>query len=135
MLSHAGQVYKWVDESGNVQFSQFPPPGKEQSESLNIKVQKSSSASTEKQKLNDLRQKLSESSVDRNTESEDEKVEKEKQLVKAENCSKAKQKLLDYQNNGRIYKTLPNGEREWYDEKGRDQLIKQAEQEVSKYCS
>lgn len=135
MLSQAGQVYKWVDESGNVQFSQFPPPGQKQSESLNIKVQKSSNAATEKQKLNDLRQKLSESSVDRNTESEDEKVEKEQQIVKAENCSKAKQKLLDYQNNGRIFKTLPNGEREWYDEKGRDNLIKQAEQEVSKYCS
>ncbi len=133
-LSHAGQAYKSVDENGNITFSQFPPSDRQEAQSITVKTQKSSSASQSKKKLDNTRQKLLESSVERNTETAEKKEAKVEAERMAENCGKAKQQLRDIQNNGRIYKTLENGERHWYDEKEREGLINGAKDQVKKYC-
>ena len=129
----AGQVYKWVDESGQVHFSQFPPEERE-AENVNINAPTSSNSKQAVENLQKLRQQLTEQVVDRTTQSEEEKQAAADKERMAENCQKAKQRLLDLQNNGRIYKTLENGEREWYDEKGREGLIANAKKDVDKYC-
>ncbi len=134
LLSQAGKVYKWVDENGNTQFSQFPPEDEQQAEQVNVKTQKSMNSGQSKEKLKNMRQKLLESSVDRNTEDEEEKLNKEKAELIAQNCDKAKQRLRDLENNGRIYKTLENGERHWFDEKERAQSIKAARDQVKEFC-
>jgi hypothetical protein len=133
-LTYAGQAYKSVDENGNITYSQFPPSDKQDSESITVKTQKSSSAAQSKQKLESARQKLLESSVDRNTETAEKKEAKEEAERMAENCGKAKQRLRDIQNNGRIYKTLEDGERHWYSEKEREGMISKAKEQVKKYC-
>ncbi len=135
LISQAGKVYKWVDENGNSQFSQFPPEDQQQSEQVNIKTQKSISSSQSKEKLESMRQKLLESSVDRNTEDEEEKQDKENEKIRAQNCDKAKQHLRDLESNGRIYKTLENGERYWFDVKERAEKIKGAQKQVKEFCS
>ncbi len=139
LTSQAGKVYKWVDENGNVQFSQFPPntdkEGEQKAEQINVKTQKSMNAGQSKQKLETMRQKLLESSVDRNTENEQDKLDKEKAELMAKNCDKAKQRLRDLENNGRIYKTLENGERHWFDAKERMQSIKAARDQVKEFCA
>ena len=131
----ATQLYKWVDENGRTQYSQFPPEQETQAETLNIQHQRSSSSQASKEKLQKLRQKLLESSVDRNTESEEEKQEAQRAEVMAQNCKNAQQNLRNQQNSGRMYKVLENGERHWYDDKGREGLIKKAQETVKKYCS
>ncbi|NVK38530.1 MAG: DUF4124 domain-containing protein [Gammaproteobacteria bacterium] len=126
-------MYKWVDESGQVHFSQFPPEERE-AENVNINAPTSSNSKQAVENLQKLRQQLTEQVVDRTTQSEEEKQAAADKERMAENCQKAKQRLLDLQNNGRIYKTLENGEREWYDEKGREGLIANAKKDVDKYC-
>ena len=133
-LSHAGQAYKSVDENGNVTFSQFPPSDEQETQSITVKTQKSSSASQSQKKLDSTRQKLLESSVERNTETAEKKEAKAEAERMAENCGKAKQQLRDIQNNGRIYKTLEDGDRHWYDEKEREGLINDAKNQVKQYC-
>ena len=133
-FASASQLYKWVDENGRTQYSQFPPEEDKQAQTLNID-HRTPSNQVSKDKLVKMRQKLLESSVDRNTESEEEKEEAEKAKAMAQNCKNAQQHLRDMKNNGRIYKTLENGERHWYDEKGREGLIKKAQANVKKYCS
>ena len=130
---HAAQVYKWTDESGQTHFSQFPPDSAP-SEDVEINTPTSANSKQANEKLQKLRQELQEKVVDRTTESAEEKLAAEDAKRMAENCDKAKQRLLDLQNNGRIYKTLKNGEREWYDEKGREDLIAGAQKDVTKYC-
>ena len=133
-LTSADQLYKWVDENGQTQYSQFPPEQEQQAQTLNIEHRKSNNQ-VSKDKLVKMRQKLLESSVDRNTVSAEEKEEAEQAEVMARNCNNAQQNLRNLQNSGRTYKTLENGEREWYDEKGREGLIKKAKANVKKYCS
>lgn len=132
--SQAAQVYKWVDENGQTQFTQFPPPSSK-AEQLNVDIPLSSSTSESREKLNAVRQKLLESSVGRNTQSEEDKEEEKNAEIKAKNCEMAQQKVRDLEANGRVYKTLENGEREWYDVAGRQKLIDQANADVKKYCS
>ena len=43
--------------------------------------------------------------------------------------------LLFFKESNNIYKALENGEREWYDVKGRDKLISDAKKQVSEHCS
>lgn len=130
----AAQVYKWVDENGQTQFSQFPPTNEQQSaDQVNIKTQPAANPKAA-EKLNNMRQKLLESSVERNTQSEKDKEDEEKAKRMAENCEKAKQQLRDLENNGRIYKTQEDGERYWYSEQERDGLIKKAKGQVDKFC-
>lgn len=131
--AHAGQVYKWTDENGQTHFSQFPPE-KTESENIAIDTPKAANAKQANEQLQKMRQQLHEQVVDRTTESEEEKQTAAEAERMAENCKKAKQRLTDLKNNGRIYKTLENGEREWYDEKGRENLIKDAQKDVTKYC-
>ena len=132
--AHAGQVYKWTDENGQTHFSQFPP-AKAPAENIEVNTPKAANSKQATEQLQKMRQQLQEQVVDRTTESAEEKQAAEEAQRMAENCKKAKQRLIDLKNNGRIYKTLENGDREWYDEKGRENLIKDAQKDVTKYCS
>lgn len=130
----AAQVYKWTDESGQTHFSQFPPQ-QTPSESVAVNAPEASNAKQANEKLQKIRQQLEEQAVDRTTVSEEERLAAEDAERMAENCKKARQRLTDLRNNGRIYKTLENGDREWYDEEGRENLIKDAQKDVTKYCT
>lgn len=134
-LGHTAQVYKWVDENGQTQFSQFPPSEKGKAEKIKVNSAQSSSTSQSAEKLNNMRQQLLENSVDRDAAKEKSKEDAAEQERKDKNCELAKQQLRGLEANGRIFKTLENGEREWYDEKGRDKLIQQAKEDVNTHCS
>ena len=131
----SAQVYKWVDENGQTQFSQFPPPGDQQTaDKVDVKTQPASNPEAAK-RLKDMRQNLLESSVERNTQSEQDKEDAKEAERMAENCERAKQHLRDIENNGRIYKTQEDGERYWYSEQEREGLISKAKEQVDKYCN
>lgn len=132
--SYAQDIYQWTDESGQFHYSQFPPEQRAAAKmQVNVPTSKNTSAASEK--LKKLRQSLEEQAVDRVTASEEDKVAKENKKRMAENCQLAQQKLREFQNNGRIFRTLENGEREWYDQKGRENLIANAKKDVDKYCN
>ncbi|MEY8248400.1 MAG: DUF4124 domain-containing protein [Bermanella sp.] len=133
--SQAGQVYKWLDEDGNTQFSQFPPDVEQQAEPLDVKTQKSMNAAQSKEQLESMRQQLLESSVERNTDNEQDKLEQEKAERMAQNCVKAKQQLRDLESNGRLYRALEDGGRHWFDEQERAQAITAAKDQVKGFCT
>ena len=130
----ATQIYKWVDENGQTQFSQFPPNNVDtNANKVDVKAQPASNPEAAN-RLKDMRQKLLESSVERNTESEKDKEDAEQAKRMAENCERAKQHVRDLENNGRIYKTLENGERHWYSEQERMEQIQKAKEQASRFC-
>jgi hypothetical protein len=133
--SHAAQMYKWVDENGQTQFSQFPPFATSQSEQIKVEAPKSRQSASSKEKLGNMRQKLLENSVGRGEKEAEAKEEAKKKEELAKACTISKQRLKKLQENGRVYKELENGERKWFDVKERDDLIKDAKQDVADYCS
>jgi Skp family chaperone for outer membrane proteins len=135
VTTQAAQVYKWVDENGQTQFSQFPPSEASQAKEVKVTSAQSTNNTSSNDNLNTMRQKLLEDSVGRNTQNEQDKEDEKDIERKAKNCELAKQQLRDLEANGRVYKTLENGEREWYDVEGRAKLIKDAKAQVSEFCS
>jgi hypothetical protein len=133
--SHATQMYKWVDENGQTQFSQFPPSAMSQSEQIKVEAVKSRQSASSKEKLDNMRQKLLENSVGRGQKEQDKEEQDKKKEELAKACITSKKRLKKLQENGRIYKELENGERKWFDVKERDGLIKDAQQDVADYCS
>jgi len=133
-LTHATQVYKWVDENGQTQFSQFPPAKESNSkkaETINVKAQPAADAGAA-QRLQDMRQKLLESSVDRNQA----KAESEEEAKKNEAyCKQAQQNLRNLQSGGRFYEVDENGERRYFDDKELKNRVKKAQQQVDKFCT
>jgi hypothetical protein len=133
--SQATQMYKWVDENGQTQFSQFPPATSQQAQQIRVEAPKSNQSAASTEKLNTMRQKLIENSVDRGVQGEKDKEDAAKKEELAKVCKTSKNRLRTLQENGRVYKELENGEREWYDVKGREGLIKGAKEDITKYCS
>jgi len=128
------QVYKWVDDDGQVHFSQFPPEDDKPVESVDIRVGSSMPADAAKQKLENIRQKLLESSMDRNL-SEEERLQQQAQAEDAaKRCQQARDQLATLQENGRVYQTDEQGERQWLDEKKRQDLINETRQRVKELC-
>jgi Skp family chaperone for outer membrane proteins len=134
-FSHASQMYKWVDENGQTQFSQFPPSATSQSEQIKVEAPKSRQSASSKEKLDNMRQKLLENSVGRGEKERDKEEQDKKKEELARACTTSKKRLKKLQENGRVYTELENGERKWFDVKERDGLIKDAQQDVADYCS
>jgi Skp family chaperone for outer membrane proteins len=134
-FSHATQLYKWVDENGQTQFSQFPPSVTSHSKQVKIEAPQSKQSTASKEKLVNMRQKLSENIVDRGEKKEQEKEDAKKAERLKIACQAARTRSRMLQENGRIYKELGNGERKWYDVEERAGLIKGAKQDVSEFCS
>lgn len=127
-------VYRWVDADGQVHYSQFKPAGVNATEQNKPNTNQGPNPEEAKKRLEELRAKLQENINDREKAKKEQAEAKEDKERRKENCEKAKEQLRGYENNGRVYKTLENGERYWYTEKEREGLINSAKEQVKKYC-
>lgn len=129
--THAAQVYKWIDERGQTQFSQFPPEKVNQAEEISITTTQSASSSDSSARLESLRQQLSGKSVERD------KMKKEaleQKAINKQNCKMAKNQLREAERGGRRY-TLTDTGRHYLDDKELAKSLAKAKKEVTTYCS
>lgn len=133
-VSASASVYRWVDDQGQVHYSQFKPAGVESTEQGKPNTNQGPNPEEAKKRLEELRSKLQESINDRE-KSKKEQVEAKEEIERnKENCAKAKEQQRNYENNGRMYKILENGEHYWYSEEERAEMIKKAKEDTAKYC-
>lgn len=134
-LPSLGQVYKWVDEDGQIHFSQFPPNSDKQAEQVDVKVGTSASATEAKKRLQEQRENLLKDSIERGLSEE----EKMRAMAESENkerrCEQARQQLTTLQNGGRIFTSNEAGERQYIDEKQRQDMIKKTQARVDEACN
>jgi len=127
----SAQVYKWVDENGQTQFTQFPPPSSQESKSIQVQSAQSASSSGSTERLKNIRQQLSESIVDRDKKKADRLAKKEKD---EQNCQLAKQQLREAKIGGRRYRVTESG-RHYLDEKEMAESLSKAKEDVKTHCS
>ncbi len=127
-------VYRWVDENGNVQFTDRPPPGAEESDELTIRSQGSAPESPPVDRK-EARDRLLEQ-FQREREQKKAAAEKERQEKKQrqKRCNYAKQLLTDYLEHGALYERLPNQERRYLTNQERDAEIARARADVKQWC-
>jgi hypothetical protein len=128
-------IYKWVDENGQVQYGDRPPPEVETKDEVVIKNQESGageSTPVDRKKARDrlLKQYQQEREEKKETEA---KKRQEKKRREAK-CSYAKSRLTEYLEHGSLYRRKANQEREYLTDQERDAAIARARAEVKKWC-
>ncbi len=132
LTSHA-EVYKWVDGSGKVHYSDQPPTVDAQT------VRGSSAAQTAiteqaRQSLNareqDYQKRLKESAGAKAKADKD----AEQARIKRENCDKARNNLTTLQNKPRVYSTNAAGQRVYLDDRARAEALANSQKAVSENC-
>jgi len=132
--SHA-RLYKWIDADGNTHYTQQPPPDGIAAEdiklpaSVNIDTEQATKSFEEQQKKE---QELSEAVKKEGKERIRE--EEHADLIK-ENCKKSKAKLENVQNTGRIKAVDEEGNVVRATEEERQRRIKEAQENIKKWCS
>lgn len=129
---YSAEMYKWVDENGVTQFSQTPPPGKSDVQTLNVKVIQADPAAAEK-----LKAQVEALNKTRDTRAEDLQLNRQVEEAKAvneENCRRARAKLAAY--------SVPNalieqedGSRSRVDETTRQKELTASQEMIKTYCN
>lgn len=135
-LACAQAIYKWVDNEGVTNYSVQPP--------LGVDFERTSTRlhETNRQAL----QTRINTSAERNTAvrtrrqheneaaAESQALAKEQQKLRAENCEKAKTRLVKYNTSRRLFRQLEDGEREYLSDDELDQERAGAQQLVNEWC-
>jgi hypothetical protein len=129
--SHA-ELYKWVNEDGVTQYTQTPPPGDIQTETLEIHTPSTSALAVWEMENRIRRLNLEREA--RLIEEQNKGIDEENATVQVENCQRSRQRLASY--------SIPNalilqsdGSRARVDEDTRQRELTATQAMIKKYCT
>jgi hypothetical protein len=129
------EISKWVDDQGQVHYSDQPPPPGIRQQTLREEGQDSAGSGVSATKT------LAEREADLKKEKADKQAAADKAAQKqaAEdalkaNCATAQENLRSLQSGVRIMEINANGERSFIDDTQRQQRIAKAQQDIGNYC-
>lgn len=132
----ASEIYKWVDEDGNVHYEDRPS-GAATEERLNVTYSRTNSGA-----VNDRTQaRLDRQSERAEAKSQRAAAEQEAadnaaaEAERAQACERARARLETYLQSRRLYRTDANGERVYLDDSQRQEARQKAEEQVSEFCN
>ncbi|VAW84702.1 hypothetical protein MNBD_GAMMA18-1929 [hydrothermal vent metagenome] len=127
-LAVAGEVYKWVDEEGNVHFGDRPQPNVK---AETVKIDKH----TPDQHYRDRMQSIKQNAESRREASVEKKVEQQKLSEQnTSRCQDAKRRLYPLKQKIRVFNYDDAGERKYIDDEDRTSKIKALEAIVKASC-
>lgn len=125
-------MYKWVDENGEVHYTQTPPPGDIQAETIkpppDVNTEK---AREELQQRQELVEKIREQ---RQEENQKEKLAQQELEKKRANCDMAKKRLDSY-DQPRVRFVQPDGSRRYATEEERQAQIQKSKEMIKEFCN
>ncbi|MCA1924802.1 MAG: DUF4124 domain-containing protein [Thiobacillus sp.] len=132
-LPAAGELYKWVDGSGKVHYSDQPPTVGAQT----VRGASAAEAAISEQATQSLSAR-EQAYQKRLKEDEEAKAkagkEAEQARLKRENCDKARNNLVTLQNKTRVYSTNTAGQRVYLDDRARAQALASSQKAVAENC-
>jgi len=111
----AQTIYKWVDDDGTTHFAARPPQGVD-AEPTSIRLRRADRQALQARIDNTADRNVAYATrkqLEKEAAAEDETRAAQMKKVRAENCEKAKTRLLTYNTARRLYRPLENGEREY----------------------
>lgn len=133
----AQTIYKWVDDAGVTHFSERPPLGVE-AERTSIRLRQPDRQALQARIDSAAEQRAAVATRKQHAEdqaTEDEIRAKEDQQIRADNCEKAKTRLLTYNTSRRLYRPLESGEREYLTDDELDNERAEAQRLVDEWCN
>ena len=132
------EIYKWVDENGNVHFGQIPPDEDAQQIGSKSDRQGQSSTSSTSDSATRINQQAEELEKDQQKAKEQQKKvaeEEKRQAIIKENCKRAQTNYNTISQGGRMYEVDPSGERHYWSDSERAAKLSNAKEAVDKWCS
>jgi hypothetical protein len=135
--AHGGEIFKWVDEEGNVHYSQDPPMNKS-SRSMNIKVPKTPAASEDSDAQTaspaDTTQQAADEDKAADQKARQEAAAKKQEEAQKKNCQIAMKRLATITAGGRLYEVDEKGERHYWDDQTLQAKKVEAQKDVDQWC-
>jgi hypothetical protein len=131
----SAEIYKWTDASGEVQYSQVPPPGGVKTE----KIQGARPPADNPDVVNEALQKqvdaMNKTNAEKAKKDKEKEMEKELAATNKGNCVTAQDNLIKLEEGGRRRYLTANGEVKRFSEEERQARISAAKEEIEKYCN
>jgi len=128
------RMYKWVDADGNTHYTQSPPPDGTTKEDLNLPASANLDNTEALKEFEDQQNKNQELAEENEKEQKLQDRSAEHTALKKENCRKAKAKLENVQNTGRIRAVDEYGNIVRATEEERQRRITEAQENIKKWC-
>jgi hypothetical protein len=132
--AQASGIYKWVDEQGNVHYSQDPQG--QAAEELKLKIPKSSGgdSSSAQGDHQDAQSADKASSGDAQAKAEKQAAAEDQKEAKAKNCQISMKRLATITAGGRLYEVNEKGQRLYWDDDTRKAKLEEAQKNVDEWC-
>lgn len=135
VIGASAGVYRWVDENGQVQYGDRPPPEAANSDEVVIRNQGPTSDPAAPVDRKQARERLLQQYESERKEKKEAAAKKRKEKKQREaRCNYAKNRLTEYLEHGLLYERLPNQERKYLTDQQRDAAIADARADVKKWC-
>ena len=132
----ASEIYKWVDEDGNVHYEDRPS-GASSEERLDITYRRTDGSAVQ-QRASAFRDAQDARAEAKSVEAAKQKEASENAAAEAEKqqaCERARARLNSYLQARRLYRTDDVGERVYLDDEQREQARRKAEDAIAEHCS
>ncbi len=130
--THA-EMYKWVDEEGNTHYSQSPPPGDVEVQTIKPPPKVKSDTAAESQ--DDSEDKTDASGAEDKISAENQAALDKNAEINKRNCEIAKKNLVTVKDNPRVFSTDADGTRRRIGEDERQEKIAAAQKAIADYCN
>ena len=131
----AAKTYKWIDDAGNVVYSQQPPPDNRETVRIGAPPPPAESPEEANKRLQEQMQRFESTREEKKAAREEATSTRVDAEKKAENCRNARANLQTLQNSpaARRFKT-ESGEYRKYTSEERAAKIKETEQQIETFC-
>jgi len=130
--SASAAMYKWVDEDGNTHYTQSPPPGDIQAETIGPPPEVDTKQAVKQ--LQEQEKKLEEFEKQRQETAEEQRKKEEEIARKKANCELGRKRLASY-TEPRVKFVQPDGTRVRATEEERQEQIKKSQEMIDEFCN
>jgi hypothetical protein len=145
LVATASEVYRWVDDEGNVHYSDTPPENVE-SEEVEIDVAPAAGDGSAERLLERAEQSRARLAAEREAKVAETEAQKARQAADSQRCVYARQQMISLQQQLPVYRDetgkfrtksrydVYEGEREYLDDRQRALEIIRVQKDIERYC-
>lgn len=134
--AQSAPVYKWVDDNGVTHYGSQPPSGS-QFKATGVRAKKTNKQALQARMSSDADMRAAQQTrkdFEQEEAANAEATRKEIEKERAANCEKARDQLEAYDTAPRLYRPLPDGDREYLSDEELDAERANARRQVREWC-
>jgi hypothetical protein len=128
------KIYKWVDQNGDTQYTQMPPPTGAQVLEIRNAPPPADDSAAERTRLQQQTKALDERMKERQESAAKAEERAKNEEIRRQNCTRASKNLAELQQGGTKRYRMPNGEVMHLTEEDRQKRITETKAQIAEFC-